>query len=73
MREIRFAGVGGALLPGPEITVGIVRGLALPVIGIQPRSEFYDYRAKYQADDTEYQIPSGLSPELEAEVAAVST
>ena len=55
------------LLPGPEITVGIVRGLALPVIGIQPLSEFYDYRAKYLADDTKYQIPSGLSPELEAE------
>ena len=55
------------LLPGPEFTVGVVRGLALPVIGIRPSSEFYDYNAKYQADDTEYQIPSGLSPELEAE------
>jgi D-alanine-D-alanine ligase len=55
------------LLPGPEFTVGIVRGLALPVIGIRPSAEFYDYNAKYQTDDTDYQIPSGLSPELEAE------
>ena len=54
-------------LPGPEYTVGIVRGLALPVIGIQPASGFYDYTAKYQTDTTEYAIPSGLSPELEAE------
>ena len=55
------------LLPGPEFTVGIVCGLALPVIGIRPSAEFYDYNAKYQTDDTDYQIPSGLSPELEAE------
>jgi len=55
------------LLPGPELTVGVVCGLALPVIGIQPSSGFYDYKAKYHTNDTQYQIPSGLGPELEAE------
>ena len=55
------------LLPGPEFTVGVVRGLALPIIGIRPSSEFYDYKAKYQSNETEYHIPSGLSSELEAE------
>jgi len=55
------------LLPGPEYTVGVVRGLALPVIGIRPASGFYDYKAKYETDTTEYAIPSGLSPEMEAE------
>ncbi len=55
------------MLPGPEYTVGIVRGLALPVIGIRPAKGFYDYEAKYETDTTTYQIPSGLSPELEAE------
>ena len=55
------------LLPGPEFTVGIVRGFALPVIGIRSTTDFYDYKAKYQSNDTEYQIPSGLSPEFETE------
>jgi D-alanine-D-alanine ligase len=54
-------------LPGPEYTVGIVQGLALPVIGIRPAHGFYDYQAKYQTDTTEYAIPSGLTAELEAE------
>jgi len=34
------------MLPGPEYTVGIVRGLALPVIGIRPAKGFYDYDEK---------------------------
>ena len=55
------------LLPGPELTVGVVCGLALPVIGIRTASEFYDYEAKYQSNKTEYHIPSGVSGELEAE------
>ena len=55
------------LLPGPEFTVGVVRGLALPVIGIKSKTDFYDYEAKYQSNDTEYQIPSGLSLEFETE------
>lgn len=54
-------------LPGPEFTVGILQGLALPVIGIRPASGFYDYKAKYQTDTTEYAIPSGLTADLEAE------
>ncbi|MDB4020808.1 D-alanine--D-alanine ligase [Litorivicinus sp.] len=55
-------------LPGPEYTVGIIKGLALPVICIKPNSDFYDYTAKYQSNTTEYEIPSGLHPKFEAEV-----
>ena len=47
--------------------MGVVGGLALPVIGIHSKAEFYDYEAKYQSNDTKYQIPSGLSPEFETE------
>lgn len=60
------------LLPGPEYTVGILRGVALPVIGIRPASGFYDYAAKYQVDTTEYAIPSGLSDEDEARAQSVA-
>ena len=55
---------------------GIYRGDAgrpvLPSIRIQPAGVFYDYRAKYISDDTQYFCPSGLSAEQEAEMAALA-
>lgn len=46
---------------GREFTVAIVDGEALPVIQLKTSHEFYDYDAKYQANDTEYLLPSELS------------
>ena len=45
---------------GLEATVGIVGERAMPPIVIRPHRLFYDYEAKYLADDTEYLLPSGL-------------
>jgi len=57
-------------MAGGEFTVGMLgngaSAQALPVIRIVPANEFYDYDAKYLRDDTEYRIPSGLTPEQEA-------
>lgn len=39
---------------GREITVGIVNGVALPIIEIRSKAAFYDFTAKYIADTTEY-------------------
>lgn len=50
---------------GREYTVGILGEEALPVIGLSTPHRFFDYDAKYQATDTDYQLPSGLSAELE--------
>lgn len=52
-------------LSGGEYTVAIVCGEALPVIKIEPATEFYDFEAKYTRDDTKYLIPSGLTPARE--------
>jgi D-alanine-D-alanine ligase len=41
-------------IAGREFTVGILNGVALPVLEIRSRSPFYDYQAKYLADTTEY-------------------
>ena len=41
-------------LIGPEVTVGIVDDVALPIIEIRSKSVYYDYAAKYTRDDTEY-------------------
>ena len=50
---------------GPELTVGILGGDALPVIRLETPRDFYDYEAKYHAADTRYLIPCGLPPEAE--------
>lgn len=48
-------------LPGPEYTVAILGDRALPAIRLETTHEFYDYDAKYQANDTQYHCPAGLS------------
>jgi D-alanine-D-alanine ligase len=54
------------LIEGPELTVGILDGVALPSIRIVPPGEFYDYHAKYVSDDTQYVCPGLNSPPEEA-------
>jgi D-alanine-D-alanine ligase len=48
-------------MAGGEYTVSLLGTHALPVIRIVPAGEYYDYAAKYDRDDTQYQIPCGLS------------
>lgn len=48
-------------IAGSEYTISILAGRALPVIRMKPANDFYDFDAKYQRNDTEYAIPSGLS------------
>lgn len=47
-------------IEGPEYTVSILQDQALPVIGLSTHHDFYDYDAKYLADDTQYRVPCGL-------------
>lgn len=49
---------------GPELTVGILGDLALPVCEIRTQREFYDYQAKYVDDDTQYLFDLDLPAEL---------
>jgi D-alanine-D-alanine ligase len=56
---------------GAEISVPILDRRALPSIRIVPAGEFYDYHAKYIANDTQYICP-GLKPALEKKVAALA-
>jgi len=53
-------------ITGGEFTVGILQGEALPAIRIETPRAFYDYQAKYFADDTRYLIPCGLAASAEA-------
>jgi D-alanine-D-alanine ligase len=59
-------------IDGPELTVAIVGEQVLPIIRIETPREFYDYEAKYIANDTRYLIPSGLSKAKEERLQALS-
>jgi D-alanine-D-alanine ligase len=54
------------LIQGEEYTVAVLGREALPSIRIVPAGEYYDYHAKYVAEDTQYLCP-GLEGEREAE------
>jgi D-alanine-D-alanine ligase len=58
-------------IDGPELTVAIVGERALPIIRIETPREFYDYEAKYIANDTRYLIPCGLSKTKEQQLQAL--
>ena len=51
-------------IPGAEVQTGILDGEVLGSIEIRPAVEFYDYEAKYQRDDTQYLIPTTLTPDV---------
>ena len=60
------------MIDGPEYTVAMLRGQVLPPIGLGTPHSFYDYDAKYLANDTQYRIPCGLSADKEAELKALT-
>ena len=53
---------------GDEYTVAILAGEALPVIRLDTPREFYDYAAKYEANDTSYHCPCGLDAKTEQRI-----
>jgi D-alanine-D-alanine ligase len=55
---------------GGEYTVAILGEQALPIIKIEPSTEFYDYEAKYLRDDTAYRCPCGLPEGLQRALGA---
>ena len=53
-------------ITGEEYTVAILDDVALPAIKLETPRDFYDYEAKYSANDTRYLCPCGLAKEDEA-------
>lgn len=54
-------------IEGREITVGILeidgKPVALPILELAPKNEFYDYEAKYTQGLTDFIIPARMNPE----------
>jgi D-alanine-D-alanine ligase len=59
------------LVQGEEYTVGVLGAEALPSIRIVPAGEYYDYHAKYLADDTQYLCP-GATGATEQELGSLA-
>lgn len=71
---LRFGGIALAetCIVGDEFTVGVLQGVALPSIRIVTPRVFYDYRAKYESDRTEYHCPGTADAETEALYAGLA-
>jgi D-alanine-D-alanine ligase len=57
---------------GPEYTVTILNGVALPSIRMATPHVFYDYDAKYNDTTTEYHCPSGLDEPTEKSIGELA-
>ncbi len=58
-------------IQGQEYTGAVLQGEALPLIRLETPRSFYDYEAKYHANDTRYLCPCGLAPARETELQAL--
>jgi D-alanine-D-alanine ligase len=58
-------------IKGAEISVPVLDGQALPSVRIEPAGEFYDYHAKYIAEDTKYTCP-GAPKAIEKKAGAIA-
>ncbi len=59
------------MIVGDELTVAILGDVALPSIRIVPKGEWYDYHAKYKAEDTQYLCP-GLEGADETQIGRIA-
>jgi len=53
---------------GRELTVGLLRGRAMGIVEIAPKSGVFDYSSKYTKGLTEYSAPAPVSEELGEQV-----
>jgi len=59
-------------IKGPELTVGLLEEKALAPIRIVPKTEFFDFEAKYKRNDTEHRFDTGLPNEIVARCQALA-
>jgi D-alanine-D-alanine ligase len=58
---------------GDEYTAAMLDDQVLPMIKLKTTHKFYDYDAKYEADDTQYICPCGLPEKQEEKYAELTT
>lgn len=63
-REYDQEVIAEAWIAGPEFTVPLLDGEALPLIQMVPHDSFYTYQAKYFSDETRYLCPAPVDESL---------
>jgi len=64
--------IAEAFIEGVELTAGILDDEPLPLIRLETPRTFYDYEAKYFANDTRYICPAGLPESQEQSLRKVA-
>ena len=59
-------------IDGMEVTVAVLDGEAIGTVQVIPGEAFYDYKAKYQSDETQYIIPAPLPQDVLEQLHEVS-
>jgi len=59
-------------MSGLELAATVIGQSVLPLVSMIPASGFYDYQAKYFADDTEYQCPVKLSEQTISKIESMA-
>lgn len=59
-------------ITGEEYTIAILGDQVLPPIRVITDTEFYDFDAKYESNDTQYRCPCGLNEEAERALKTLS-
>ncbi|MDP3581925.1 MAG: D-alanine--D-alanine ligase [Ignavibacteria bacterium] len=55
-------------IPGRELTVAVLDGVALPILEIVPKSGLYDYESKYTSGKSEYIVPAPMPDEVRTDI-----
>lgn len=69
-RQFKSEVIAERWINGPEFTVAILAGEALPMIRMETDNSFYDYEAKYASNSTRYICPCGLDKSTEEMIKA---
>ena len=54
---------------GRELTVSLIDGIALPIVEIFPKGNFYDYDSKYKDKGSSYQVPAMINDNISRKLA----
>ena len=65
-----------AYIPGREVTVGVIdinqTAMALPVLEIQTKNEFYDFHGKYTPGQSNLIVPADIDSNIENEMKQIA-
>ncbi len=59
-------------IEGDEYTIPVLGDIVLPMIKLETKRDFYDYKAKYEDDDTKYICPCGLDEKTESSLGELA-